>query len=212
MKTKKIPERSFPTIILASTSTYRRELLSKLHLPFSCKSPGVDEALALKNLQTKLNKKLDPKETATALARIKCQAVVTQSPSTDQLIVIGCDQTAELMGRTLGKPHTVSSAIQQLEKMSGKTHYLHSAVTIFHQGKYQTFCDSTALKMRKLTKQEIVKYVEIEQPLDCAGSYKIEGLGISLFQSIQCSDFNSIIGLPLLQLGQKLRKMGLSIP
>ena len=183
-------------LILASTSVYRKELLEKLGVPFTCIKPEVDES-AYKN---KLYK---PKEIAEKLASLKASTVLESS---SDAIVIGSDQVIHLNGEIFSKPKTIENAIAQLKKMRGKTHELISGVTIVTKEKSITFSHSTFLTLREdLLDSEIEYYVKKEEPLFCAGSYMIEKLGIALFSEIKTTDFNSIVGLPLIDLVTHLK-------
>lgn len=189
-------------LVLASTSTYRRELLQRLRLPFACAAPGIDEA-AVKTLGAA------PLALATELAQRKARAVAARHPDA---IVIGSDQVATIDGHVLDKPGTAARAAAQLQQLQGREHQLLTAVCLVHAGGEATFCDVTRLCMRALSAAEIERYVALDQPLDCAGSYKIERLGIALFAAISCEDQTAIIGLPLLRLATELRQLGLAIP
>ena len=183
-------------LILASTSVYRKELLEKLGVPFTCIKPEVDES-AYKN---KLYK---PKEIAEKLASLKASTVLESS---SDAIVIGSDQVIHLNGEIFSKPKTIENAIAQLKKMRGKTHELISGVTIVTKEKSITFSHSTFLTLREdLLDSEIEYYVKKEEPLFCAGSYMIEKLGIALFSEVKTTDFNSIVGLPLIDLVTHLK-------
>ncbi len=190
-------------ILLASSSRYRRELLGRLLPSFDSVSPDVDEH-AFHDLEP------TPDNLAQRLAMEKTLAVSRRFPDA---IVIGSDQLADLNGLVLGKPGTVSAAVEQLLSMAGKTHRLLTAVCIAAPGKPLTsILNETRLTMRSLTPEEALRYVERDQPLDCAGSYKIESLGISLFEKIETADFTAIMGLPLIQVSQSLRELGVGIP
>lgn len=185
-------------IILASTSPYRREQLQKLGFDFQAHAPAFDEA-PLKE------QGLAPLELSRQLALGKALSLASEFPHD---IIIGSDQVAHLEGKTLSKPKTRERACEQLELMAGKTHTLSTSVAIV-RGELEPiiFSNQTHLRMRALTSAEIAKYVEVDCPLDCAGSYKIESYGISLFEAIDTSDFTAIIGLPLLELGKHLRAL-----
>jgi septum formation protein len=189
-------------LVLASTSSYRRDLLARLRLPFSCEKPGVDEDAAKRSLR-------DPAAVVAELARQKARAVAVRRPDA---IVIGSDQGACLDGTMLDKPGTAANAIAQLTALAGRTHELRTAVAIVHAHGLVEWTDVTRLTMRALAREEIERYVAAEQPLDCAGSYKIEGLGIALFERIESEDQTAIQGLPLLRLSAELRRLGLSVP
>lgn len=189
-------------LILASTSKYRKELLSRLNLKFDCVAPGVDEDV-LKETET------DIKELAKKLAYAKAKAVFDKHPNS---VVIGSDQIGAIGNQRLDKPGSRDNAIAQLESMQGQTHYLHTAVAILLPQKEFVFLETTSLSMRSLTTAEIERYIDADNPIDCAGSYKIETLGITLFDKIDGKDFTAITGLPLMLLASYLREIGYELP
>ncbi len=191
-------------LILASTSPYRRSLIERLGLPFRCVDPQVDED-ALKTRMAGAT----PRELAASLARAKAEAVAAREP---HATVIGGDQVVSLAGKILGKPGTEERAIQQLRAMSGRSHDLITAIHIMHHGKSYAHQDAATLTIRPLTLQEISRYVASDRPLDCAGSYKLESMGISLFERIESEDQTAIIGVPLIALTTILRSLGFAIP
>jgi septum formation protein len=188
-------------IVLASTSPYRRSLLERLRLPFEVKASSVDE--------TPL-----PGETARdialRLAQAKARAVAPSSPAA---LVIGCDQVAALAGTCLGKPGNHANAVAQLKAMRGKTVLFHTALALFNteSAVMQTAEVPTTVHFRRYSDSEIERYLELERPYDCAGSAKIEGLGIVLVERVNCDDPSALIGLPLVQLADMLRREGVSI-
>jgi septum formation protein len=189
-------------VVLASTSPYRRQLLERLHLPFTAVSPGIDEAAVKQRLRV-------AEPVVRELARSKALAVATNHRDA---IVIGSDQCVCLDGDILDKPGSAPAAIAQLQRLQGRAHELLTAVAIAHRGALVEFLDRTRLWMRTLTAAETARYVDAEQPFDCAGSYKIEGLGIALFDRIECDDQTAIVGLPLRRLCAELRKLGVPLP
>jgi septum formation protein len=189
-------------LVLASTSPYRRELLGRLGLPFTCEPPRVDEA-AFKVPARR------PPQVAVDLARAKAATVAARHPDA---VVIGSDQVATVDDAILDKPGSVEAARAQLQRLQGRTHELVTAVAIAHGGGMVEFVDTTALAMRRLDDAAIARYVAADQPLDCAGSYRIEALGVTLFDRIECSDWTAIVGLPLLRLGAELRALGFALP
>jgi len=191
-----------PEVVLASTSPYRRLLLERLRLPFTCVAPQVDEAAVKATIQ-------EPMQLATELARRKALAVAKDHPDA---LVIGSDQVATLDGTVLDKPGSAARAAAQLQRLQGREHQLITAVAIAHGGEVAAFVDVARLCMRMLSAAEIERYVAQDQPFDCAGSYRIEGLGIGLFCAISCEDQTAIVGLPLLRLCAELRQLGLAIP
>lgn len=187
-----------PDLILASTSTYRRELLGRLRLPFATASPKVDE-LPRPNES--------PRSLAQRLATAKAEAVARLHPGS---CVIGADQVAECDDEVLGKPGTAERACAQLAMCSGRVVSFHTAVRIVHQdGSHsEAHVDLTRVKFRVLESDEIERYVEIDRPLDCAGSFRSEGLGIMLFERLECEDPTALIGLPLIWVAGALRRLG----
>ena len=190
-----------PRLILASTSQYRRQLLSRLRLTFDVVAPQVDESPL-------------PGESPQALARrlaiAKAEAVCARAPDA---WVIGSDQVAELDGRALGKPGSRDAAIAQLTAMSGAEVVFRTAISIGHgtRGRHDDE-DVTTVRFRALDVAEIARYVDAEQPFDCAGSFKSEGLGIALFDAIVTRDPTALIGLPLIATARLLRQAGFDLP
>lgn len=189
-------------LILASTSKYRRELLERLRLSFRCFAPDVDEE-PFKDCGAA------PASIAAVLARLKAESLAGLDP---EAVVIGSDQVAELEGEVLGKPGTAENAVAQLERLAGRQHRLFTAVAIWHRFRCQLHVDTTTLAMRNLSRAELERYVAADRPLDCAGSYKIESLGISLFDAIETSDQTAIVGLPLMAVTTMLRQIGFKLP
>ncbi len=189
-------------LILASTSPYRRELLARLGIAFRSVSPGVDEDV-VKQAFT------DPIAIAEHLARAKAEAVASKEPGA---VVIGSDQLVAFEGLVLGKPETPERAVEQLLLLAGREHRLITSVAVVDAHDTEVFTDVTTLRLRPLTPEEAARYVEADRPMDCAGSYKIESLGIALFDRIDCHDFTAIVGLPLLAVCRMLRSRGFAIP
>ncbi|NSL56644.1 Maf family protein [Uliginosibacterium aquaticum] len=191
-----------PRLILASTSVYRRELLERLGLPFETTRPEVDEA--------PLNGE-SPVATAERLAVEKARAVAGRFPDA---LIIGSDQVAHRGNERFDKPGTAERAIAQLRSMSGNSITFHTAVCLFNSrtGYSQLEGVPVTARFRELTEAEIRRYVEREQPLDCAGSAKSEGLGISLLDHMRGDDPTALIGLPLIALSRMLRAEGIQIP
>ncbi len=194
------PERQ--RLILASTSRYRRELLQRLGLAFTCEAPGVDE--------TPLEGE-SPAHLAARLAGAKAEAV--RSRHVDSF-VIGADQVAELKGQSLGKPGNHADAVMQLQTCRGQEVIFHTAVCVLdsHADVRHAFVDETRVIFRPLSDDEIERYLEVERPYDCAGSFKSEGLGVTLFASIRNADPTALIGLPLIALAHALRACGYRLP
>lgn len=191
-----------PRLILASSSKYRRELLSRLVSDFTSVSPEVDES-SFHAISA------SPEHLATRLALEKARVVFEQHSNA---VVIGSDQLVDLDRTVLGKPGTSEAAIVQLMAMSGKQHRLLTAVCVLSPAGQIEFLNETRLQMRSLSHSEAERYVALDQPLDCAGSYRIESLGIALFESIRTDDSTAIMGLPLIRLSQVLRDLGFAVP
>lgn len=191
-----------PSIVLASTSRFRREILSRLGLPFEAIAPVCDET-PLANESA-----LD---TAIRLARIKAHSLTQTHP---EAVIIGSDQVALLDGQQLGKPLTREIARQMLTAMRGKTLHFHTALCVVNAAKktYQEMCDITTVTMRNYSDTQIEHYLEREpDALHCAGSCKSEGLGGAMIESIQSNDPNALIGLPLFALITLLQQEGIEI-
>lgn len=188
-------------LLLASTSPYRRELLQRLRLPFDTARPEVDESPLAGE---------DPVALVQRLARAKAAAVAGGAPGA---WVIGSDQVGELDGSALGKPGGREQAMSQLAAMSGRVIRFHTAVALLrHDGNAFGALDLTTVRFRQLQNAEIGRYVDVEQPFDCAGSFKAEGLGIALFESISGQDPTALVGLPLIATAQLLRQAGFAVP
>ena len=189
-----------PPLILASTSVYRRELLERLRIPFEVVSPKVDEAPLTGESTLEL---------ALRLARAKAAAVAQQHPNA---WVIGSDQVADLCGAAIGKPGNFERALAQLQLMRGQTVSFHTALCLMKGDIQTTFSIPTEVAFRKLSDDVLENYLLTEEPYDCAGSAKSEGLGISLLESIKSDDPTALIGLPLIALTGLLREAGFIIP
>lgn len=191
-----------PDLILASTSRYRKELLTRLGLEFRCERPETDESAPPGEA---------PRELAMRLAVEKARAVAPRHPGA---LIIGSDQVASCAGERFGKPGNAERAIAQLTAMSGKEVVFDTAVALLdtRSDTVRALNVPTRVGFRTLSNDEIVRYVEREQPFDCAGSAKSEGLGISLLTHIRGDDPNALIGLPLIALCELLREAGLAIP
>jgi len=177
-------------LILASTSKYRAALLSRLGLPFQAIAPDCDEDAIKAQIP-------DPRLLATTLARMKAASVAKRFPDA---VVIGSDQLAHCGGRILGKPGSRSRAIEQLMSLNGKTHELVTAVAVQKGNTVKEYLDLSLLTMRNLDQAAIERVVDRDQPFDCAGAYKLEAGGITLFSRIECKDHSAITGLPLMAL------------
>ena len=189
-------------LVLASTSRYRRELLERLRLSFDVARPDVDETASPGE---------SPRNLAIRLAQAKACAVATLLA--DDAWALGSDQVAEVDGRALGKPGGRAAAIAQLDSMSGRIVRFHTALCLAHaDGRTFADIDLTEVHFRELTEREIERYVDAEQPFDCAGSFKSEGLGITLFERIDNRDPSALVGLPLIATCMLLRKAGFALP
>jgi septum formation protein len=188
-------------IILASTSKYRLELLTRLGLPFDVASPGVDETpLPLEA----------PQATSRRLAEAKSRAVAERFP---RAIVIGSDQVAVLDGLPLGKPGNHANALRQLIAMRGKEVAFHTALCLCHaaSGSMKTRVVPYFVRFREYSEAQIERYLQREQPYDCAGSARCEGLGIALIAEMRGDDPSALIGLPLIALTEMLAELGVSV-
>ncbi len=187
-------------IILASTSPYRRALLERLGVPFEVASPGVDEAA---------HRHLPPEEMAVTLAILKAEAVARSHPGA---LVIGSDQVVTTGSDVFEKPVEPARAVAQLSRLAGRSHRLLTAVAVTDGHRVATALDVHTLWMRALPLQSLERYVRSDSPLDCAGSYRLEGLGISLFERIEAdpetADDTAIIGLPMMKTLRLLRGFG----
>jgi septum formation protein len=188
-----------PPLILGSTSRYRRELLQRLHLPFSVMAPQVDET-ALPGES--------PAALATRLALEKADAVARMNT---KAIVIGADQVADLDGEAIGKPGDHARACIQLRRMSGRVVVFQTAVAVVHNhsGFQRVALAPVRVRFRDLRDIEIERYLNLEQPYDCAGSAKVETLGIALLAAVESDDPTALVGLPLIRLCEMLRQVGL---
>jgi len=186
-------------LVLASTSRYRRELLARLRLPFEVESPGIDEQAAPGEA---------PATTALRLALAKAEAVAARDPAA---IVIGSDQVADLAGTGLGKPGDHARATAQLRAMRGRLVVFQTAVAVVcrERGFAEGALVPVAVRFRALADDEIERYLRAEQPYDCAGSAKIETLGIALVERVDSDDPTALIGLPLIRTCALLRRAGL---
>ncbi|MFG3451396.1 MULTISPECIES: Maf family protein [Pseudomonadaceae] len=189
-------------LLLASSSSYRRELLSRLQLRFDCCAPEIDE--------TALEGEL-PEQLVRRLACEKAQALTMHYPNH---LIIGSDQVAVLEHDILGKPHTFERAQEQLRACSGKSATFLTGLALLDSrtGYVQVDCIPFTVHFRAINDQQIERYLQAEQPFDCAGSFKAEGLGVSLFRSTEGVDVTSLIGLPLIRLVEMLNRAGVEVP
>lgn len=189
-------------LVLASTSHSRRALLKRLGLTFRCRVPLVREE------DWKLGD-WGPRELAEQLALAKAESLREVEP---EATLIGSDQLVSFEGRVFGKPATHERAVEQLLAMTGTSHLLITAVAVWHEGQAHVHTDLTTMHMRALDREEIGRYVAADQPFECAGSYRLEERGITLFERIETHDYTAILGLPLIALTSHLRRLGFAIP
>lgn len=189
-------------LVLASTSRYRRTLLERFALPFETARPDTDE--------TPLAGETPP-QTANRLAEAKARAVAAGLPDA---LIIGSDQVAHRGGEVFGKPGSRANAIAQLQRMRGETIVFHTALALLNtrSGRLQSTSVPTEVRFRMLSDEEIERYVDKEQPFDCAGSAKSEALGITLLEYLRGDDPTALIGLPLIALANLLRNEGVQLP
>ena len=189
------------SLILGSTSRYRRELLQRLQIPFDVAAPDVDEALLPDET---------PRQLAVRLALAKARAVASMFPGA---VVIGADQVADLNGMALGKPGNHERAVLQLRQMRGQTVIFQTAVAVvcMESGYEQSDLAAVRVKFRDLSDEEIENYLHTEQPYDCAGSAKSEGLGIALLASIESDDPTALVGLPLIRTCNLIQAAGVTL-
>lgn len=194
--------RNLPSLVLASTSVYRRQLLERLGLPFETASPQVVETRHPGEA---------PKRLAERLALAKAREVSRSRPDA---LVIGSDQVAALGAEIFGKPGTIENAVTQLQRMSGQEVLFHTAVALIDGRSGHEQCENilTRVRFRSLGESEIRRYLEREPALDCAGSAKCEGLGITLLDALSGDDPTALIGLPLIALARMLRTAGVELP
>jgi septum formation protein len=195
------PLDSTPQLVLASSSRYRAELLARLRLPYTAAAPDLDESTL-------------PGEscgaTAERLAVAKARALAARFPDA---VIIGSDQVADLDGEALGKPGNHANALAQLQKMRGRIAIFHTAIAVLdaRRGKVEVMNVPTRVRFRNSTDAQLERYLQLEQPYDCAGSAKAEALGIALTEAIESDDPTALIGLPLIALTGMLQRAGLCV-
>ena len=189
-------------LILASSSPYRKELLQRLHIEFECISPDIDES------------SLENEQPGAYVQRLAIEKAAEIGKSYPNSLIIGSDQCCVNNNIILGKPRDRDNAIEQLSAASGKCIEFLTGVSIQHpqSGWHQEWMDTFTVEFRELTLDEIKRYLDAEQPFNCAGSFKSEKLGISLCQSMRGDDPTALIGLPLIRVAQCLREFGLQVP
>jgi len=183
-------------LLLASSSPYRRELLSRLHVPFDWQAPEVDE-------QPQAGEK--PEQLALRLSSSKAHALAAGH---SEHLIIGSDQVASCRGKSINKPGNYANAFKQLQELSGQRAYFYTGLCVLNSSSGRSIADTvtTEVVFRPLSDTDIERYLKCEQPYDCAGSFKAEGLGIALFEAISSNDNTAIIGLPLIRLRQMLEE------
>ncbi len=186
-------------LVLASTSPFRRELLGRLGLPFEAVAPDYEE---------RASPGLEPAALALRHASGKAHSVAARYPDR---IVIGSDQVAEVDGHLLGKPGTESAAVSQLRRMAGRSVAFHTGLSVVRGPREETALETVRVTLRPLSPEEIEAYVAAERPLDSAGSFRIEGLGIALMESVEGGDFTALVGLPLIALTSLLAAFGVRV-
>ena len=188
-------------LILASTSPYRKILLEKLKIPFTCRKPNVDESP--QNAE-------QAQDLVARLARSKAQAVGTGMPNA---YIIGSDQVASLDGKILGKPGNYDIAFAQLKAASGRAVTFHTGLCLFdtHTQTCHSAVEDFVVSFKSLSDKQIRRYLLAEQPYDCAGSFKSEGLGIMLFSALDGRDPNTLVGLPLIRLTELFTELGIDL-
>ena len=189
-------------LVLASTSPYRKQLLNQLQYPFITASPDYEE---------RIDPTVAPELLVRHLAQGKAESLREQFPDA---LVIGSDQVfVDQRGRALGKPGTIDAAKDQLRQMSGRTHTFYTGIALIdnRDGSHQSDFETFSVTFRKLSDNQIANYVRRENPINCAGSFMIEGLGIALMEKMEGDDYNSLIGLPLIKLVTMLEQFGIHV-
>lgn len=191
-----------PRLVLASTSPFRREILQKLAIPFDAAAPDTDETMMDKE---------SPEALVSRLAESKARAVAHDWPNA---LIIGSDQVACVDGEILGKPGNRQNAMQQLMQAAGKAVTFYTGLCLLNSGSQQAqiSCELFKVYFRQLNEAQIARYLDHEQPFNCAGSFKSEGMGITLFSKLEGDDPNTLIGLPLIRLVEMLGNEGVKLP
>ncbi|GAA6173736.1 nucleoside triphosphate pyrophosphatase [Colwellia sp. KU-HH00111] len=189
------------TLVLGSTSPFRKNILEKLNLPFDCAKPDIDESAL-------------PNETPQALVeRLAIEKAKAVAPQFTDALIIGSDQVAVCDGEILGKPHNFDNGVKQLSKFSNKSVTFYTGLCVFDttNNKALSLVEPFVVHFNPLSSAEIANYLTAEQPYNCAGSFKSEGLGICLFERLEGDDPNTLIGLPLIKLVTLLKTHGLDV-
>lgn len=194
-------------LILASTSRYRRELLTRLGMPFEVRACAVDEHSLPGEWPADLAQRL-ARAKATAALSAPASSTQTSQPPGDA-VVIGSDQVASLNGTLLRKPGGHDVALRQLLECQGREVVFHTAVAVLYRDRCLSGLDETVVRFRKLDESALNRYLQLDKPYDCAGGFKVEGAGIALFEEIRCKDPTALIGLPLIWLSGALASLGL---
>lgn len=195
-------KRFMRTIVLASTSPYRRQLLKQLEIPFEAATPLFEETI---------DQSMAPE---LLVKRLSFHKAVSLRERFSDALIIGADQVfVDSRGRILGKPKTKPKAVEQLMAMAGKTHTFYTGLTLFdsRSERHLSDCVTFSVTLKKLSESHIRSYVERENPVDCAGSFKIEGLGIALMEKMAGDDYTALIGLPLIRLTDFLEQFGVKV-
>ncbi|MBL4940240.1 MAG: septum formation inhibitor Maf [Colwellia sp.] len=189
------------TLVLGSTSPFRQSILEKLNLPFACANPNIDESALVNEM---------PQALVERLAVEKAKAVASQFPNA---LIIGSDQVAVCDGDILGKPHNFDNGVKQLTKFSNKSVTFYTGLCVYDSSSDTTksLVEPFIVHFNKLSPSAIASYLTAEQPYNCAGSFKSEGLGICLFKKLEGDDPNTLIGLPLIKLVTLLKQHGLDV-
>lgn len=190
------------SIILASQSPFRKIQMQQLGFTFTCQSPDVDE----REIESRWKGSL--KDLPVHLSLQKAESIANQHPDS---VVIGSDQMLIFNNQSFAKPHSAEECVERLQSLQGQTHELHTGLCVIRKGEIVTSTTIARLTMRPLSLSQIKKYVDLDQPIGCAGAYKIEQKGPLLFSKIETSDHSSIVGLPLLSLVSILDAWGISI-
>ncbi|EGN75866.1 MAF protein [Idiomarina sp. A28L] len=198
----KTPNVDHLSVVLASSSPYRKELLERLRIPFTTAAPNIDETPLEDETHIHLVQRL---------AENKARALANKFP---KHLIIGSDQIAVCTGEIFGKPKDVEAAVAQLKHFSRRTVTFYTGLSVLNSesGEIHTITEPYSVYFRTLTEKMIRHYIELEQPLNCAGSFKSEGLGITLFLKMKGDDPNSLIGLPLIRLTDLLSRHGFELP